>query len=112
LGASGLKVAVSWFVTTLATINAKVGADETAVCPHLFEGIEMSYTELIEKKLQTLPEAKQAEVFDFVEFLVARNQLEHHEEHALAKSALADMMKNPLRVLGFTPLSREEANAR
>lgn len=31
----------------------------------------MGYAELI-KKLQTLPEDKQAEVFDFVEFLAAR----------------------------------------
>jgi hypothetical protein len=31
----------------------------------------MGYTELIEK-LQALPQDKQAEVFDFVEFLVAR----------------------------------------
>lgn len=72
----------------------------------------MSYAELIEKRLQTLPDAKQAEVFDFVEFLATRNQVEHNEEHALAKSSLADMMKNPLRVPGFIPLSREEANAR
>ena len=31
----------------------------------------MSYAELIEK-LQALPQDKQAEVFDFVEYLVAR----------------------------------------
>ncbi|MFA7243574.1 MAG: hypothetical protein WC091_25995 [Sulfuricellaceae bacterium] len=72
----------------------------------------MSYAELIEKRLQTLPEAKRAEVFDFVEFLAIRNQAEVNEEHALARSPLADMMKNPLSVSGFTPLSREEANAR
>ncbi len=72
----------------------------------------MGYAELIEKKLLTLPEAKQAEVFDFVEFLASRNQTERREEHTLANSSLADMMKNPLRVTGFTPLTREEANAR
>jgi len=72
----------------------------------------MGYAELIEKKLLTLPEVKQAEVFDFVEFLAARNQTERREEHTLANSSLADMMKNPLRVTGFTPLSRDEANAR
>ncbi|HZW26445.1 MAG TPA: DUF2281 domain-containing protein [Gallionella sp.] len=71
----------------------------------------MSYAELIER-LQALPEAKQAEVFDFVEFLAARNQAERGEEHTLANSVLAETMKNPLRVTGFTPLSREEANAR
>lgn len=72
----------------------------------------MGYAELIEKKLLTLPEAKQAEVFDFVEFLAARNQTERSEEHTLANSSLAAMMKSPLRVTGFTPLSRDEANAR
>jgi hypothetical protein len=61
--------------------------------------------------LLTLPEAKQAEVFDFVEFLAARNQTERCEGHTLAHSSLAAMMKNPLRVTGFTPLSRDEANA-
>ena len=65
-----------------------------------------------EKRLQILSEAKQAEVFDFVEFLATRNQAEHNEEHTFAKSSLADMMRNPLLVPGFTPLSREEANAR
>ena len=71
----------------------------------------MSYAELIER-LQTLPEAKQAEVFDFVEFLANRNQLEHDQQKTLAQSSLASMMKNPLLVADFTPLSREEANAR
>lgn len=72
----------------------------------------MSYAELIEQRLLTLPEAKQAEVFDFVEFLAARNQAELQVENTFAKSSLADMMRNPLLVPGFTPLSREEANAR
>jgi erythromycin esterase-like protein len=72
----------------------------------------MSYPELIEKKLLTLPVAKQAEVFDFVEFLAARNQTERSEEPTLEHSSLAIMMKNPLHVTGFTPLSRDEANAR
>ena len=71
----------------------------------------MNYAELIER-LQALPEAKQAEVFDFVEFLAARNQAERADEHSLAKSSLANMIKNPLLIPGFTPLSREEANAR
>lgn len=72
----------------------------------------MSYADLIGKRLQTLPETKQAEVFDFVEFLATRSQIESNEERTLANSSLADMMKNPLLVTGFTPLSREEANAR
>jgi hypothetical protein len=71
----------------------------------------MSYAELIER-MQTLPEAKQAEVFDFVEFLAARNKAERNEEPSLSKSSLSDMIKNPLLAPGFTPLSREEANAR
>lgn len=73
--------------------------------------LTMSYAELIER-LQALPEAKQAEVFDFVEFLASRNQPERSEEQTLAKSALAEMINNPLRVPGFIPLSREDANAR
>jgi hypothetical protein len=72
----------------------------------------MSYAALIEKKLLALPVDKQAEVFDFVEFLAARNQVEAGEDHMLVNSTLADMMRNPLRVNGFTPLSRDEANAR
>ncbi len=72
----------------------------------------MSYAELIEKKLQTLPEAKQAEVFDFVEFLASRNQAENSEEYSIANSSLSAMMKNPLKMNDFTPLGREEANAR
>ena len=72
----------------------------------------MGYAELIEKRLLTLPVSKQAEVFDFVEFLATRDQTERREERTLANSSLADMMKNPLLVTGFIPLSREEANAR
>lgn len=71
----------------------------------------MSYAELIEK-LQTLPEAKQAEVFDFVEFLANRNQVEHGQQKTLAESPLASLITNPLVVTDFIPLSREEANAR
>jgi len=71
----------------------------------------MSYAELIEK-LQTLPEAKQAEVFDFVDFLANRNQVESKTEKTLAQSPLADLMKNPLIINDFTPLSRDEAHDR
>ncbi|MCK9397115.1 MAG: DUF2281 domain-containing protein [Methylobacter sp.] len=71
----------------------------------------MSYAELIEK-LQTLPEAKQAEVFDFVEFLANRNQIERGQQKTLAESSLASVITNPLVVTDFIPLSREEANAR
>jgi len=71
----------------------------------------MSYAELLER-LQSLPEAKQAEVFDFVEFLANRNQVERSQEKTLAESSLASLITNPLLVADFTPLSREEANAR
>ena len=66
----------------------------------------MNYAELIEKRLQTLPESKQAEVFDFVEFLAARHQIERNEAPTLADLSLAEMMKNPLQVPGFIPWSR------
>lgn len=65
----------------------------------------MSYAELIEK-LQTLPEAKQAEVFDFVEFLANRNQIERGQQKTLAESSLASVITNPLVAADFTPLSR------
>lgn len=71
----------------------------------------MSYAEFIEK-LQTLPEAKQAEVFDFVDFLANRNQVERGQEKTLAESSLAALIEKPLVVAGFTPLSRDEANVR
>jgi len=34
----------------------------------------MGYAELIQQRLQTLPLDKQAEVYDFVEFIASRNQ--------------------------------------
>ena len=34
----------------------------------------MGYAELIQQRLQTLPQDKQAEVYDFVEFIATRNQ--------------------------------------
>lgn len=71
----------------------------------------MGYADLI-SRLQVLPEAKQAEVFDFVEFLVQRNQAEQQAIKTLADSSLAMLMKNPIRVSQFTPMTREEANAR
>jgi hypothetical protein len=71
----------------------------------------MGYADLI-SRLQALPEAKQAEVFDFVEFLVQRNQAEQQAHMTLADSSLMELMKNPLRVSQFMPMTREEANAR
>ncbi len=71
----------------------------------------MGYADLI-SRLQVLPAAKQAEVFDFVEFLVQRNQAEQQAIKSLADSSLAVLMKNPARVIQFTPMTRDEANAR
>jgi len=64
----------------------------------------MGFAELIER-LQTLPEAKRAEVFDFVEFLANRNPAAPEVE-----KTLAEFMKSPLTVDEFTPLSRDEAH--
>jgi hypothetical protein len=44
----------------------------------------MGYAELIHQRLQALPAEKQAEVYDFVEFIAAR------VPHAVLKSAHAD----------------------
>lgn len=70
----------------------------------------MGYAELIER-LQALPAEKQAEVFDFVEFLAGRNAMPAPPP-PLAESSLGDCLRQPLVVAGFQPLSREDANAR
>jgi hypothetical protein len=77
----------------------------------IYQEVFMGYADLI-SRLQVLPEAKQAEVFDFVEFLVQRNQAEQQAIKTLADSSLAVLMKNPIRVSEFAPMTREEANAR
>lgn len=71
----------------------------------------MGYAELIET-LQNLPEEKQAEVFDFIEFLAQKAKQKEPQPKTLAESALAYWINNPLGVADFKPLSREEANAR
>ena len=72
----------------------------------------MSHAELI-RRLQTLPAAQQAEVYDFVEFLASRQTAAERAAPAtLAQSPLAAWLDKPLVVPGFTPLSREEANER
>jgi predicted cobalt transporter CbtA len=74
----------------------------------------MSYAELIQR-LQALPLAQQAEVFDFVEFLASRQATTAPAAApaaTVAQSPLAEWLNHPLQVPGFTPLSREEANAR
>jgi hypothetical protein len=74
----------------------------------------MGYVELIET-LKTLPQEKQAEVFDFVDFLALRAGLPRPATDQ-AKPApprpLASYLAAPFQVPDFTALTREEANAR
>lgn len=71
----------------------------------------MGYAELIEK-LQSLPADKQFEVIDFVEFLASRTKRATLAEGDKSKSALSELRARPLTVRDFSPMSREEANAR
>jgi hypothetical protein len=71
----------------------------------------MGYDELI-LTLEQLPEDKQAEVLDFAKFLAQQVNKAESSPRTLAESPLAELMRNPLGVPGFKPLSREEANAR
>ena len=71
----------------------------------------MGYAELI-SSLQVLPAAKRAEVFDFVEFLLQRNQTVPGPTGSLAQSPLAQWINNPVVVPNFKPMSRDEANER
>lgn len=74
----------------------------------------MSYAELIQR-LQALPAAQQAEVFDFVEFLanrLAAAQSKAAPPATLSQTPMSAWLDKPLVVPGFTPLSREEANER
>ena len=71
----------------------------------------MGLTELIER-FQSLSEAKQTEVLDFVEFLATRPSSELKSEKTLECSTLAQWMKHPLTIDEFTPLSRDEAHER
>ena len=74
----------------------------------------MSHAELI-RRLQALPAAQQAEVYDFVEFLASRQAAVERAAAApatLSQTPLAAWLDKPFVVPGFTPMSREEANAR
>lgn len=67
------------------------------------------------RRLQSLPPAQQAEVVDFVEFLASRQAAAQRAAEApstLSQSPLAAWLDKPFVVPGFTPMSREEANAR
>ena len=73
----------------------------------------MSHAELI-RRLESLPAAQQAEVVDFVEILASRQDAAQRVAAApttLAQSPLAAWLDKPLVVPGFTPMSREDANA-
>lgn len=61
----------------------------------------MGYAELIQQRLQTLPQEKQAEVYDFVEFIATRTQAaqatpqQHSEwtDQEFSRLALAHAMR-------------------
>lgn len=75
----------------------------------------MTYADLIQQRLQTLTPAQQAEVFDFVEFLASRRaagSATAPETANVGQSSMASWFSQPIQVPAFTPLSREEANAR
>ncbi len=71
----------------------------------------MGYAELIET-LQKLPEEKQNEVFDFVEYLASRAALNVSTRSEKSQSALAQMRTRPMMVSNFSPMKRDEANVR
>lgn len=80
----------------------------------------MSHVELI-RRLQALPPAQQAEVYDFVEFLASRQpagqaavgpQIQESQGATSNPAHKPVWLDKPFQVPGFTPMSREEANAR
>lgn len=75
----------------------------------------MSDADLIQQRLQTLSPAQHAQVFDFVEFWAHRRAVELAKAPVpprLGQSPVAAWLSQPIEVPAFTPLSREEANAR
>jgi hypothetical protein len=71
----------------------------------------MGYAELL-LTLEQLPEEKQAEVLDFAKFLAQRAASEGSKPDTLATSSLARWIQTPVGIANFSPLSRDEANAR
>lgn len=74
----------------------------------------MSHVELIQR-LQALPEAQQAQVYDFVEFLASRHAsapTTTAQATTLGQSRFGVWLDKPMVVPGFKPMSREEANER
>ena len=73
------------------------------------------------RRLQSLPPAQQAEVVDFVEFPASRQpaalapaeRAEHEPPDPASNPPRKPVwLDKPFVVPGFTPMSREEANAR
>lgn len=72
----------------------------------------MGYAELI-RTLQALPQDKQAEVFDFVDFLAARARVESQAARpSIDVRPITAFFQQPFQVESFQPLSRDDANAR
>ena len=74
----------------------------------------MGYAELI-ATLRTLPQEKQAEVFDFVDFLALRAGLSRpapDQAEPTRPRPLAAYLAAPFQVPGFSALTREDAYAR
>lgn len=69
----------------------------------------MGYADLI-RTLQSLPQDKQAEVFDFVEFLATRSG--KGTPTADKARPITAFFARPFQAASFQPLSRDEANAR
>jgi len=63
-------------------------------------------------RLQALPEEKRAEVLDFLAFVEQRNQAATKLATTLGETSWAELLKNPIRIPNFVPLSRDEANER
>ncbi len=75
----------------------------------------MDHAELI-RRLQALPAAQQAEVYDFVAFLASRQPAAQARQEALRVATNPThkpvWLVKPSEVPGFTAMSREVANAR
>lgn len=71
----------------------------------------MGYAELI-RTLELLPEDKRTEVLDFARFLAQQSDAARSVHRTLGDSEFGELFRNPVEMPSFTPLSREEANAR
>lgn len=72
----------------------------------------MGLAELI-KTLEKLPSERQAEVFDFVEFLAQRYDKEQKNSQTAAPTTLADLLAHPVQVdKSFKAMTRNEIHDR